>query len=123
VVFENTVEVLNKMAISNEAYEAYTTGMEMAAAESGGTAYSTFRNYPVKVAAKTGTAQTGVTSHSDNGAFVCYAPADDPQIAVVVYGERAGHGRSLGDVAREVLDAYFGFGQYGDITVPENGVS
>ena len=123
VVLENTVEVLNKMAISNEAYEAYTTGMKKAAAESGGTAYSTFRGYPVKVAAKTGTAQTGVTSHSDNGAFVCYAPADDPQIAVVVYGERAGHGRSLGDVAKEVLDAYFGFGQYGDITVPENGVS
>jgi cell division protein FtsI/penicillin-binding protein 2 len=54
---------------------------------------------------------------------VCYAPADDPQIAVVVYGERAGHGRSLGDVARAVLDAYFGLGQYGDIVVPENGIS
>ena len=91
--------------------------------ESGGTAYSTFKNYPVKVAAKTGTAQTGVNNHSDHGAFVCYAPADDPQIAVVVYGERAGHGRSLGDVAKQVLDAYFGFGQYGDIVTPENGIS
>lgn len=123
VVMENTVQVLNTLAVSDEAYTAYTTGMRKAASESGGTAYSTFRGYPVAVAAKTGTAQTGVSNHSDNGAFVCYAPADDPQIAVVVYGERAGHGRSLGDVAREVLDAYFGFGQYGDITVPENGVS
>ena len=123
VVMENQTQVLSKMAISNQAFNAYTTGMKLAASESGGTAYSIFRNYPVKVAAKTGTAQTGVSNHSDNGAFVCYAPADDPQIAVVVYGERAGHGRSLGDVARAVLDAYFGLGQYGDIVVPENGIS
>ena len=123
LVYENSTEVLSQMAISDQAYNAYTTGMQLAASESGGTAYSTFRNYPVKVAAKTGTAQTGVNNHSDNGAFVCYAPADDPQIAVVVYGERAGHGRSLGDVAKEVLDAYFGYGQYGDISAPENGIS
>jgi penicillin-binding protein 2 len=123
VVMENQTQVLSKMAISDQAFNAYTAGMKLAASESGGTAYSTFRNYPVKVAAKTGTAQTGVSNHSDNGAFVCYAPADDPQIAVVVYGERAGHGRSLGDVARAVLDAYFGLGQYGDIVVPENGIS
>ena len=123
VVMENQTQVLSKMAISDQAFNAYTTGMKLAASESGGTAYSTFRNYPVTVAAKTGTAPTGVSNHSDNGAFVCYAPADDPQIAVVVYGERAGHGRSLGDVARAVLDAYFGLGQYGDIVVPENGIS
>ena len=123
IVMENGTEILSKFQISDQAYNAYTTGMKMAASESGGTAYSTFRGYPVKVAAKTGTAQTGVNNHSDNGAFVCYAPADDPQIAVVVYGERAGHGRSLGDVAKQVLDAYFGFGQYGDIVTPENGVS
>ena len=123
IVMENQAQILNKLEISDQAYNAYTAGMKLAASESGGTAYSTFKNYPVKVAAKTGTAQTGVNNHSDHGAFVCYAPADDPQIAVVVYGERAGHGRSLGDVAKQVLDAYFGFGQYGDIVTPENGIS
>ncbi len=123
IIMENDVSILNQMYISDQAYNAYVAGMMMAAGESGGTAYSTFRGYPIKVAAKTGTAQTGVNNHSDNGAFVCYAPADDPQIAVVVYGERAGHGRSLGDVAKEVLDAYFGFGQYGEIVAPENGIS
>ena len=123
IVMDNQAQILNKLEISDQAYNAYTAGMKLAASESGGTAYSTFRGYPVKVAAKTGTAQTGVNNHSDHGAFVCYAPADDPQIAVVVYGERAGHGRSLGDVAKQVLDAYFGFGQYGDIVTPENGVS
>ena len=123
VVYENAAEVLSEMYISDEAYNAVREGMEKVANESGGTARKIFQDYPVKVAAKTGTAQTGVKDFSDNGAFVCYAPADDPQVAVVVYGERAGHGSSLGDIAKAVLDAYFGFGEYGDIIVGENQVS
>ena len=122
VVLENTVRVMSEMEMSDEAWNAVKTGMEKVAHESGGTARSIFKDYPIKVAAKTGTAQTGDTSHSDNGAFVCYAPADDPQIAVVVYGERAGHGRSMGDVAKAVLDAYFGMNTSNDI-VGENQVS
>ena len=123
VVYENSVNIMSQMSISDEAREAIMIGMEKCANESGGTARKIFGNYPIKVAAKTGTAQTGVKDFSDNGAFVCYAPADDPQIAVVVYGERAGHGSSLGNVAKAVLDAYFGFGEYGDIIVGENQVS
>ncbi len=123
VVYENAASVANQVEVTSEAWTAVMTGMEKCANESGGTAYSTFKNYPVKVAAKTGTAQTGIQGQSDNGAFVCYAPADDPQIAVVVYGERAGHGSSLGDVAKAVLDAYFGIDGSGDITVGENEVS
>ncbi|MBQ9762616.1 MAG: hypothetical protein IJV82_06010 [Oscillospiraceae bacterium] len=123
VVYENATEVLSRMYISDEAYKAVREGMEKVANDSGGTARKIFQDYPVRVAAKTGTAQTGVKDFSDNGAFVCYAPADDPQVAVVVYGERAGHGSSLGNIAKAVLDAYFGFGEYGDIIVGENQVS
>ena len=123
VVFENTTEILSQTKISDTAVDAVMTGMVKVANESGGTARKIFGDYPIKVAAKTGTAQTGDTSHSDNGAFVCYAPADDPQIAVVVYGERAGHGRSMGDVAKAILDAYFGLNNSG-VTLPgENEVS
>lgn len=122
VVLKNSTEIMSEMQISQEALNAVKVGMEKVAHESGGTARSIFKDYPVRVAAKTGTAQTGDNSHSDNGAFVCYAPADDPQIAVVVYGERAGHGRSMGDVAKAVLDAYFGVDSSSDI-VGENQVS
>ena len=74
--------------------------------EIGGTAYSAFHNYPVQVGAKTGTAETD--GGSPNGAFVCFAPYDDPQIAVVVYGEKAGGGSRLANVAKAILDVYFG---------------
>ena len=120
VVFENTSKVMSQTQISDTAIKAVMTGMEKVANESGGTARKIFGDYPIKVAAKTGTAQTGDNTHSDNGAFICYAPADDPQIAVVVYGERAGHGRSMGDVAKAVLDAYFGVDQSGETLPGEN---
>ena len=110
VFLENSVQVQSEMTMSNEAHAAVAEGMRKVANVSGGTAYKTFKDYPIEVCAKTGTAQTGVTNASDNGAFVCYAPAEDPQIAVVIYGEKAGHGSSLGEIARSILDSYFGIG-------------
>ena len=124
VVYENSVQILSEYAISDEAYEAYTTGMRKCASESGGTARKIFKDYPVEVAAKTGTAQTGIANSSDNGAFVCYAPYEDPEIVVAVYGEKAGHGSSLGEIARSVLDAYFNVDSAdGDATTGENSVN
>jgi penicillin-binding protein 2 len=87
-----------------------------------GTAWSAFKNYPISVAAKTGTAQSQPNA-SDNGAFVCYAPADDPQIAIAVYGEKAGHGNTLATIARDILDIYFEVGEIGDVTTYENKLS
>lgn len=122
VIYENSTQVLSEMEISDEAYDAVVTGMKKVASEYSGTAYKIFSDYPIPVAAKTGTAQTGIKGHSDNGAFVCFAPADDPQIAVVVYGERAGSGSNLGNVAKAVLDAYFGVDDSSDLTAGENQV-
>ena len=123
VVYENAVEVMHQMDMSDEAYQAVMVGMKRGAQESGGTGYSTFKDYPISVASKTGTAQTGIKGHSDNGAFACFAPTDDPQIAVVIYGERAGSGSNLGPVARAVLDAYFGTDAPDDTVRQENTVS
>ena len=108
LLFENKTQVLTNMSITDEAFEVYLAGMKLVAGESGGTAYSTFKNYPITVAAKTGTAET-VAGVSANGAFICFAPADDPQIAIAVYGERSGGGSKLAPVAREILDVFFGF--------------
>ena len=120
VVYENSPVVLNRFDMSDEAYEAVSTGMEKCANESGGTARKIFQGYPVTVCAKTGTAQTDIKDASDNGAFVCYAPAEDPQIAIAVYGEKAGHGSSLGEIARSVLDAYFGVNSGEESVTGEN---
>lgn len=59
------------------------------------------------VAGKTGSAEYQADG-SSHGWFTCFAPADDPQIAVTVLIERGNTGAaSAVPVARKVLDAYF----------------
>ena len=124
-LYVNQPEILSTMTISNEAFTAYNEGMQMVTSHISqymvGTAYSTFKGYPIAVAGKTGTAQHGINNVSDHGAFVCYAPADStPKIAIALYGERAGHGSSLAIVARDMLDCYFEVGDLSDVPTYEN---
>ncbi len=60
----------------------------------------------VAVAGKTGTAQN--PHGEDHAWFMCYAPADDPQVALAVIVENAGSGSSeAAPVAAQWLRAYF----------------
>jgi len=120
---ESQVELMSHLDISDEAYMSYMQGMCMVTQESGGTAYSTFRDYPIQVAGKTGTAETDKTDKSDNGSFICFAPAYDPEIAISVYGEQAGHGSSMAGVAKDILDSYFEVGAPADVNSYENKLS
>lgn len=119
LIYKSTVEVMSTLSISTEAKAAYVSGMKRGAQESGGTSYSTFKNYSVSVAAKTGTAETNGKS---NGAFICFAPADDPQIAIAVYGEHCQGGSYLAPVAKAIMDVYFGLDS-GETDTLENQLS
>ncbi len=122
---ENKPELLSHMDISDEAYAAYTEGMYLVTQDNGdwGTAAGTFGNYPIKIAAKTGTAETGIHGTSANGAFVCYAPLEDPQIAIAVYVEKGGHGSTLASIAKNMLDVYFDVDEVSDVNTFENQIS
>lgn len=120
---ESQVELMSHLDISDEAYMSYMQGMCMVTQESGGTAYSVFRDYPIQVAGKTGTAETDKEGKSDNGSFICFAPAYDPEIAISVYGEQAGHGVSVTVVAKDILDSYFEVGAPADVNSYENKLS
>jgi penicillin-binding protein 2 len=90
-------------------------GMELAVTEPQGTACCFIRvQVPVSVAAKTGTAETvthdtGAGGQSEPDAwFEAFAPADNPQIAIVIMIENAGEGASFAaPAARETLSWYF----------------
>ncbi len=63
-----------------------------------------------EVAGKTGTAQN--PHGGDHAWFVCYAPYDEPEIAVCVMIENAGHGGSMAaPIAGRLLRRYFAAGQ------------
>ena len=86
-------------------------GMRMATSEAGGTAYSIFKNFPVEVAGKTGSAEAGTDENNNDivdAWFVCFAPYEKPEVAVVVLIENGGHGNYSAEVARDILTQYFG---------------
>ena len=60
----------------------------------------------IGVGGKTGTAQN--PHGEDHAWFICFAPIDNPQIAIAVIVENAGHGGSIAaPIAKKILLRYF----------------
>ena len=127
LIMENSPQIMSQMEISSTTYNTYIEGMRKVITEYGGTACKYFGGnqdldpFPVAVCAKTGTAQHS-SGGSDHGSFVCFAPMEDPEIAVAIYGEKAAHGASLAPVAEDVLRAYFAMEAASEVTAFENQV-
>lgn len=101
--------ILNRVEMADSTVQAVKEGMRGVVTEDG-TASSYFRDFPIQVGGKTGSAQ--MVGHSATGVFVSFAPYDQPEIAVCVVGEYASSGGSLAPVAIAVYDEYFGLGLY-----------
>lgn len=97
-------KVQGSVPLAAENLAAVKEGM-LAVTQSGSVA-SYFRHSPVKVAAKTGSAQVTGNEES-NAVFVCFAPYDNPQVALSIVVEKGGSGSELGRIAAEILDYYF----------------
>lgn len=100
-------EKKENLNIKKENIDAILKGMKGVTSEEGGTAYSTFANFNIELGGKTGSAQTDVQGKI-NGWFVGFAPYEEPEIAVVVLVENAGSGSYTAEVARDILQEYFG---------------
>ena len=118
VVFQREPEVLNTVDLDPADCKAITEGMLMVT-QPGGSAARYFQDLDVKVAAKTGSAQVSSATES-NGLFVCFAPYDDPQIAIAVVVERGGSGATLSNIAVDILDYYFSTGNNMETVEEEN---
>ena len=121
LIAESEPEILSQLKMSDEAIACVSEGMQMTVGDYSGTAFSYLNDYPIPLAAKTGTAQHG-SGGSDNASFICYAPADDPQIAIAVYVEHGAQGGNLANVVRPILDAYFSQESKYETTYSENTV-
>ena len=98
---------IEEMSFKEENINAILEGMRGVTSESGGTAYSTFRDFNIEVGGKTGSAQTGIEGKT-NAWFVGFAPFDDPEIAIVVFVRNGEHGSYTAEVARDIIAQYFG---------------
>ncbi len=93
----NTVRMseANKAAVLKGMYDLTTSG----------SLSGQFSRCVVPAGAKTGTAQTG--RGNTNSVFVCFAPYDDPEIAIAIVIEKGGSGSACAGAAVDMINAYF----------------
>ena len=108
----------NVVEMKDSTLQAVKEGM-LGYTQPGGQVYSYFKDCVVTAGAKTGTAQLGGGA-TNNGVFVCFAPYDDPQIAVSIVIEHGNAGAALASTAVKILNAYFTADEIGTAIVGEN---
>ena len=108
-VTEYEPKVLNTVELQSQNLDAIKQGM-LEVVQNTKSVEAAFKNLTdagIQVGAKTGSAQ--VTGQENaNGLFVCFAPYDDPQIAVCVAVEKGGSGAATAVIAAKMLEQYFG---------------
>ncbi len=98
----------SEIPVSEKTLEAVKKGMIAVSQDREGTARGVFGKFPIRIACKTGTAETGHEDRSSSNAlFICYAPADDPQVAIAQIVEKGVWGSNTMGIARDLLIKYF----------------
>ena len=118
VLYEHTPETVDTVELSEATLSAIKKGMGDLVTK--GSISTHFANCVVSAGAKTGSAQTGGTVA--NGVFVCFAPFDDPEIAVAIVIEKGGSGAALASTAVSILNSYFADSDIGTALIPEGSL-
>ena len=117
VVYTQSNQPLNTVEMAPTTLAAVKEGMRKLTTS--GSLSSYFENCIVDAGAKTGTAQLGGGT-VNNGVFVCFAPYDDPEIAVAIVIEQGGSGSALASTAVEIINAWFDPGETNTDITGEN---
>jgi penicillin-binding protein 2 len=122
LVVEEMPELRRRVGMSEATMQLLREGMWRVVNAPGGTAYRLGRSELVEIAGKTGTAQVrgrkpkeeaAASPHEwdperDHAWFAGWAPARQPEIAIVVLIEHGGSGGGVAaPVAREIIEGYF----------------
>ncbi|MCE9647626.1 MAG: penicillin-binding protein 2 [Chloroflexi bacterium] len=114
-----TLNVDDLKIIDPETIEAVRGGTRLAVTDSRGTLYKLYKDFPIAVAGKTGTAEycddvARKAQRCQFGAWpthswtLSYAPYDDPEIVVVAFAYNGGEGATVaGPIVERVIKAYF----------------
>lgn len=100
--------LLNEVPLEEEDREAILEGMAQVV-DSTSTVKEAFADLTaqgIQVGAKTGSAQVSGQTNA-NGLFVCFAPYEDPEIAICVAVEKGGSGAATAVIAAEIMEYYF----------------
>lgn len=117
VIEEYQPVLKDDIGLDEDNLAAIKKGMGMVASE--GSAAWYFKDLPVKVGAKTGTAQVSRNSEA-HAILVAFAPYDDPEIAISIVVEHGGSGTAVAEIAAEILNSYFSGRDVMDAPAVEN---
>ena len=112
-VYKNESNLLEEMDFDQRNVDAIKEGMRQVTTRSTGAyAFRGFDHENIGVGGKTGTAQYGGDRVDNTAWFVSFAPFDEPEIAVVSMIVQGRTSSNAVPVARQIMDAYFGLGDY-----------
>ena len=109
ILSQRSPEKINTLEYADDYLPLIKEGMKGVVDESG-TAATHFRNWEYKaaevLAAKTGTAETTTIDLENNAWFVCYAPQENPEIAIAVFIPHGYSGGYASPAARDFVGWY-----------------
>ena len=105
VVYRYEPQVLSTIDIQDKNLEAVKAGM-LAVTTENSAVRQYFQKLPFQAGAKTGSAQVSSQTEA-HAVFVCFAPYDDPEIAVAMVVEHGASGNVLASMSSDVLAYYF----------------
>ena len=109
ILSQRSPEKISELEYADEYLPLIKEGMKGVVDESG-TAVAHFRNWEYKakdvLAAKTGTAETTTIDLENNAWFVCYAPQENPEIAIAVFIPHGYSGGYSSPAARDFVGWY-----------------
>ena len=117
VIYTQPDKPVNTVEMAPSTLNAVKSGMRKLTTT--GSLATYFKACVVDAGAKTGTAQLGGGT-VNNGVFVCFAPYDDPEIAVAIVIEQGGSGSALASTAVEIINAWFSDDQSCSVIIGEN---
>ncbi|MDL2281481.1 hypothetical protein LJC10_06475, partial [Selenomonadales bacterium OttesenSCG-928-I06] len=101
---------IRKLEISPKTLQLIRASLRDASTIEGGTSSYHFKDFPIKVAGKTGTAEN--PHGKDHGLFMAFAPYDDPEVAIIVIIPQGGYGAvAAAPIAKKILETIFNINQ------------
>ena len=97
-----------RVNVSAQHRQVILDGLRRAASGPRGTSTDVFKDFPIQIAGKTGTAEKGL-ARADQAWYIALAPYPDPQYVVAVTLEEGGFGaETAAPAARRILASLFG---------------
>ncbi len=124
VILDNKAKSQKIKNVSDTTWNLIHEGMYKVGNGSKSSSSYVFKDFPVKVAGKTGTAQESVL-RANHALFLSYAPYEDPEIAVTVVIPNGYASGNAAELARSIYSYYFNVGDKnklvnGDAIMPES---